>query len=107
MSSITFDTLKYTKQLEQSGFTREQAEAQATAQKQSLSEALEDVASKSDVNALKKDSDIYKSDIASVKTELTIVKTDLAVVKTELAVVKWMVGTAIFGILMLLIKAFM
>lgn len=33
-------------------------------------------------------------------------KSDISTIKTELAVLKWMVCTAIFGILMLLVKAF-
>ena len=81
MNSVTFDTLKYAKQLEDGGTSRSQAEAQAIAQKQSLTEALVDVASKSEMDALKKDSDSYKGDIA--------------IIKTALAVLKWMVGTAI------------
>jgi|688.fasta_scaffold1137424_1 hypothetical protein len=42
MSSIAFDTLKYTKQLEEAGIPRIQAEAQATAYKQSLTEVMQD-----------------------------------------------------------------
>lgn len=41
MSTITFDTLKYTKELERSGVDPQQAETQANALSSALSEALE------------------------------------------------------------------
>jgi hypothetical protein len=91
MSAITFDTLKYTKQLEQAGFSREQAEAQTTAYKQSILEIMSDFASKDDVNTLKKDSDTYKNDIASIKTDL--------------AVLKWMVGFIMVAVALPFIKS--
>lgn len=50
MTTITFDTLKYSQQLEKAGIPREQAEAMAYVQKESLSEIMEtQVATKSDI----------------------------------------------------------
>ena len=97
MGVITFDTLKYTKQLKEAGIPRNQAEAQANAYRQSLNEVMEDVASKSDVASLKKDADVYKSDISSLKTDMMIVKKDLAVLK-------WMVGFIMIAVIVPLLK---
>jgi len=50
MTTVTFDTLKYSQQLEKAGLPREQAEALAQVQKESLSEILEtQIATKSDI----------------------------------------------------------
>ncbi len=74
MGAITFDTLKYSKQLEDSGIPRAQAEAQARVQHESLTLVMADVASKVDVTALQKDSDSYKLDIAAIKTDIAVMK---------------------------------
>jgi hypothetical protein len=41
MVAITFDTLRYTKRLRASGYTEQQAEAAAEAQKDALNEVLD------------------------------------------------------------------
>ncbi len=97
MSAITFDTLKYTKQLEQAGFSREQAEAQTTAYKQSILEIMSDFASKDDVNTLKKDSDTYKNDIM-------VIKSDIASIKTSIAVLIWTQGLIVLTVVVPAIK---
>ncbi|MCX8017667.1 MAG: CCDC90 family protein [Rhodocyclaceae bacterium] len=51
MTTITFDTLKYAKKLKQAGFSEEQAEAQASALAEAVSEI--DVATKRDIDNLK------------------------------------------------------
>ena len=99
MTTIAFDSLKYTKKLEAAGFTREQAEAQIYVQQEALVEACEDFVSKSDVVGLKKDSDTYRSDIISVRA-------DIAIIKTDIAVLKWMMGMTMTGIAALMLKAF-
>ena len=54
MSTITFDTLKYAKQLEASGVPAMQAEAFVNAQREILSEALDtSLATRSDMLAIK------------------------------------------------------
>jgi hypothetical protein len=79
MSSITFDTLKYTKRLEEAGVECCQAEAQAMAHKDAMQEACDDFASKSETTALQKDSDSYKNDVSGIKKDLDAVKTNIAV----------------------------
>jgi hypothetical protein len=106
MVAINFDTLKYSKQLEEAGVPRAQAEAQVRIQQQSLSEALDEFVVKNDFGNLKKDVDIYKSDIVAIKTDLSSVKNDVAVLKTDVAVLKLMMGVMSAGIMALVIKAF-
>jgi diphthamide biosynthesis methyltransferase len=55
MSTITFDTLKYVKQLEASGIATAQAEAFVNAQRDILSEVMDtSLATRGDVQALEK-----------------------------------------------------
>lgn len=49
MSAMAIDTLKFVKELEKAGFSRQQAEAQATALNAALSESI---ATKQDLKAL-------------------------------------------------------
>jgi hypothetical protein len=75
MSTITFDTLKYTKTLENAGVPRQQAEAQAVAQRESLEQALEShfehAASREEVSIFKSE---MKADFSSLRSEI---KSDL------------------------------
>ena len=65
MSTITFDTLKYVRQLEAAGIAPQQAEAFVTAQRDILSEALDtNLATKSDISSLKATT---SADIASLR----------------------------------------
>ena len=68
MSTITFDTLKYTKTLENAGVPQAQAEAMAQAQSAAMAEATE--------NAL-------------------ATKRDIGEIHYELKLIKWMVGASI------------
>ena len=55
MSTITFDTLKYVKQLESAGISSAQAEAFVNAQREILSEALDStLATRGDLGSLEK-----------------------------------------------------
>ncbi len=64
MPTVTFDTLEYAKKLKKVGFTDEQAEAQAEAQKDMLSEVLgATLASKDDIHNL-------KGDVNNLRTEV-------------------------------------
>ncbi len=94
MSSIAFDTLKYTKRLEEAGVDRKQAEAQAIAHKEALQEVCEDFASKSEAVALRKDSDTYKSDIASIKTNIAVLMwgQGLIILTVVIPAIKHMLG---------------
>ncbi|HCH32683.1 MAG TPA: DUF1640 domain-containing protein [Oceanospirillaceae bacterium] len=61
MTTITFDTLKYSRKLKAGGFTEEQAEAEASALAGALSEALEtQLATKTDINDVKSDLRVVK-----------------------------------------------
>ena len=74
MASITFDTLAYAKKLRQAGFTEQQSEVAAEAQK----ETIEIVIAELEVRHL--------SEMAT--------KRDLAEIKAEL--VRWVIGAGFF-----------
>ncbi|MBI5184535.1 MAG: DUF1640 domain-containing protein [Nitrospinae bacterium] len=86
MSTVTFDTLAYARKLKSAGFTQEQAEVQAEAQKDMLAEILDS-------------SLATKGDIASVKG-------DIGRLEKEILVLKWMTGFMLAGVLSLILKAF-
>lgn len=52
MTTITFDTLAYSKKLRDAGFTEQQAEAQALALASVLKETSSDLATKQDIDRL-------------------------------------------------------
>ena len=62
MNGITFDTLKYSKRLQELGFSREQAEGFAEMQQELINDGL---ATKQDIQTL-------KSDIKELEYRLTI-----------------------------------
>ena len=91
MPAVAFDTLAYAKEVEEAGFTRQQAEAFAWAQKKLLQDVMSssEMATKSDLN------DVHaglKEDIQNVRTELkeeiqnvrAELKEDIQNVRTEL-----------------------
>jgi hypothetical protein len=55
MATITFDTLKLTKRLEESGFAREQAEAQAEALAEAMESGIRELATKHDVDGVRQE----------------------------------------------------
>lgn len=70
MSMPAFDTLKYTKHLEDSGVERKQAEAFAKAQMESLSELMkEKLATKEDLTRLATKSEL-KEEIKELRSEM-------------------------------------
>lgn len=82
MSSITFDTLKFTKTLQKAGIPPEQAEAIAQAQSEALSEAT---------------------------TTSLATRRDIEELRYEVRMTKWMVGLSLAlsaGILSILTKLF-
>ncbi|MBT4836875.1 MAG: DUF1640 domain-containing protein [Methylococcales bacterium] len=87
MTTITFDTLQYSKKLTDAGASQELAEAMAEAQKVSLSEILDtQLATKQDVQK---------------------VEEQLAKITVEMKLTRWMVGLSIalsIGVISLLIK---
>lgn len=91
MPAISFDTLAYAKEVEEAGFTRQQAEAFASAQKRLFHEVMStsELATKFDLN------DVHtglKTEIQEVRAELkaeiqevrTELKTEIQNVRTEL-----------------------
>ena len=102
MAILTFDTLAFSKTMQDAGMERMQAEALATAQREAFSQMLDapDFATKADVletrAALKEDivavRTALKKDIVAVRTELkedivavrTALKKDIVAVRTEL-----------------------
>ena len=86
MSTITFDTLKYAKQLEASGVPAMQAEAFVNAQREILSEALDtSLATRSDMLAI-------KAEIKSLELKMES-KFDLVDAKFDK--LSWMMGILI------------
>ena len=74
MNAVTFDTLDFVKELESSGFTEEQAEALARAQKK--------------INEINLENLTTKGDLHTLKTDLPL---DLK--EMEIRLIKWMVGS--------------
>lgn len=80
MSTVTFDTLKFVKTLEASGFEDKQAEA--------IANAYRDAAADQEL--------VTKQDL----------QIELAPIKAELQVMKWMNSLVLGGIIVLILKAF-
>jgi hypothetical protein len=93
MTAITFDTLKYTKILEDAGVPRNQAEAQARAQREVFSETIEQIETNQHSAATKQDLIAHKAEMNVALAEL---KADL---------IKWMFGgfVAVIGLLVAII----
>ncbi len=86
MTTITFDTLKFTQRLEKAGIPHDQAVAMVEAQKESLSEIMEaHLATKLDVQDVK---------IKQVEHD------------GQFALIKWMLGILIAGVLSIVVKSF-
>ena len=83
MNMLAFDTLAYSKRLQEAGVPSAQAEAHAIAQADFLTHhLLSAVATKTDLAELKTE---LKTDLAELKTDLAELKTEL---KTDLAELK-------------------
>jgi hypothetical protein len=82
MATITFDTLKFVKQLKAAGFAEDQAEALSEAFKDSQETTISDLATKSDLKEL----------------EIRI--------NGELKLIRWMIGFVLAGIAALILKSF-
>ncbi len=80
MATITFDTLKYVKQLESAGIPAGHAEAFVNAQRDILAEALDTniatrgdlVAVRTEIAALRTDIDLFKKDVSAMELRLTV-----------------------------------
>ena len=93
--AVAFDTLKFTKRLEESGFPRPQAEAQAEAFQEAQEAQLGDLATKGDLRELEtRISGELRGLEARVNGELRLIKWMLAVVVavTVLPALKTLLG---------------
>lgn len=86
MATITFDTLEFSKTLQKSGFTQEQAEAMAQAQRTAMKEILatQELATKADLERTKNE---LIERIAENKAELTE-----RIAESKHEVLKWLMG---------------
>ncbi len=114
MATLTFDKLAYVDRLQAAGMGEREARALA----EGLDQALrEEVATKSDIAPVTTDIAAVKTDLSAVKTELSVeiaaVNTRLTTVEHKLQVdiqtakhdvLRWMVGMALTGLTVALIR---
>jgi hypothetical protein len=86
MTTITFDTLKYTKRLRAAGFSEEQAEAFAEAQKDTLESAMDTT--------------------LATKVDIQLVRDDLRDIQLEMKLLKWMCATTLGTVIAILVRLF-
>ena len=102
---MTFDTLAVATELKEAGFTSQQAEALARAWSHVASG---DLATKSDIAAVRTDMIGFKSDlekqIADVRGEL---KSEIADVRSDIKTLRWMIGFAMGLLVLILGKLFL
>jgi hypothetical protein len=84
MTAVTFDTLKFVKTLEASGMPASQAEAMATAVRDSSA----------------------GSELITRKDLQIELQKEIAPVKADLLLLKWMMGVIVAGVAALVMKAF-
>ncbi len=104
MTTTTFDSLGYVRKLEEAGFTRQQAEAQAEAMREQL---------EAQRTALQRELDKYdeasrrelatKGDVQDVRLEIEKVKSEIKA--TELRLLKWQFGIG-FALAAIMAKGF-
>jgi len=117
MGQVAFDTLQASEELENAGISREQARAISLVVRRSHEVA--DVATKRDLEDVRKDlttqiSDIRKdlsAEITNVRKDMEITRKDLQLemsgIRSEQKLMRWMLGAGILGILSLVVKAFL
>ncbi|MBZ0091180.1 MAG: CCDC90 family protein [Sulfuricellaceae bacterium] len=82
MSTITFDTHKFVKDLRDAGMPEPQAEAFVRAQQEILSQALDTALA-------------TKADIAALRLDMAGMHTEIVSVRGEMSTLKWMMGALI------------
>ena len=104
MPITAFDTLKYAKQLKQSGIPAEQAEAQATALAEALQSGFQELATKSE---LKVENDQIRQEF---KNEAALIRQAMKAMEArldgQLTLIKWMLGATFAGVIGVLIRLF-
>jgi hypothetical protein len=99
MSTITFDTLKFSQRLEKAGATREYAIAEAEALSEVFESGTQDLATKADILAV-------KADVKALEAKLDKTNAELM---GEMKLTRWMVGMSLAlstGTIALLAKLF-
>ena len=107
--AIAFDTHRFVKNLTESGFTEQQAEALAKEQVQLLNSNL---ATKVDILAIKADIEAVKAEVEKVKSGVETVKAELEakIEASKVDLLKWMVtamiaqGTLIVALVVAFVK---
>ncbi len=107
--AIAFDTHRFVKNLTESGFTEQQAEALAKEQVQLLNSNL---ATKVDILAIKADIEAVKAEVEKVKAGVETVKAELEakIEASKVDLLKWMVtamiaqGTLIVALVVAFVK---
>ncbi|WP_334473458.1 hypothetical protein [Arsenophonus sp. PmNCSU2021_1] len=124
MGQVAFDALQASEELENAGISREQARAISLVVRRSHEVA--DVATKRDLEDVRKDIDVrfdkVDAQIADVRKDminlfdktdakLSLVRKDLQLemsgIRAEQKLMRWMLGAGILGILSLVVKAFL
>lgn len=85
MNAVTFDTHDFIKELESSGFTEEQAEALARAQKKVNEANLEELVTKSDLKEAF--TDFKDSETTPIRHEFSEIRSDMRLMKWMLALI--------------------
>jgi len=97
MSTITFDTHKFVKDLQSAGVPQAQAEAFVHAQQEILSQALDStLATRNDLQTLER----------TLHTDVERLDRKLIEHDGDFKTLKWMLGIIVGGIVMLVLKAF-
>ncbi|MFT4465675.1 MAG: hypothetical protein ACMX3H_14665 [Sodalis sp. (in: enterobacteria)] len=123
MGQVAFDTQEFVETLEKSGLKKEQAKAISLVVRKSHEVA--DIATKADINDVKRDISDVKRDIADVRkdmdarfekteakidSQIALVRKDLqlemAGIRSEQKLIRWMLSALISGMISLIIKAF-
>ena len=86
--AVTFDTLRYTKRLENANIPRDQAEAQAGALAEVFDAHLQELATKDDVKAVKDDVKAVKDDVIAVRDDVIAVRDDVIAVRDDVKAVR-------------------
>ena len=98
MATITFDTLKFVRKLQESGFAEKQAEGIAEAFNDASGEA--ELATKRDIERLEGS---VKRDIERLEGKMERLDAKLA---GETTLLKWMTGFMLAGVMPLVMRAF-
>lgn len=107
MTAITFDTLKFAETLKGSGFDENQAKGMAVAIQEVQKRNLEELATKADVQDVKRDIDGVRRDIKDLDTKIDTVKKEMELqLAAEIAPMKWAMVITVGGIVTILIRLF-